>query len=301
MTSDKSILNGICAVLLDVDGTLLDYQTRLPESARAAVQEARRRGHRVYLCTGRSRAEIYPSLWEIGLDGLIGGNGSYVESDGEVVWHQVLARPVVERAVAWMESYDLAYYLESNTGLFGTDHLPEKTAVLLGGATEENIAKVRKGFPDMIYDPTQGRDEVNKISFVLQPGLDLAALAEAFAGEAGIDTWSLTGGGPEFGEFGQLGVHKGAAVRRLAAEFDQPAMDEPQLLDMAADEQDPGTRHGVTLADGTGSVEPGAARPVGSGGAAARRVGVCALVMDVSRSRAPRIRRGRKNPPIDWH
>ena len=209
-------------LLLDVDGTLLDYQTRLPESARAAVQEARRRGHRVYLCTGRSRAEIYPSLWEIGLDGLIGGNGSYVESDGEVVWHQVLARPVVERAVAWMESYGLAYYLESNTGLFGTDHLPEKTAVLLGGATEENIAKVRKGFPDMIYDPTQGRDEVNKISFVLQPGLDLAALAEAFAGEAGIDTWSLTGGGPEFGEFGQLGVHKGAAVRRLAEHLDMP-------------------------------------------------------------------------------
>ncbi len=209
-------------LLLDVDGTLLDYQTRLPDSARAAVQEARRRGHRVYLCTGRSRAEIYPSLWEIGLDGLIGGNGSYVESDGEVVWHQVLPRPVVERAVAWMESYDLAYYLESNTGLFGTHHLPAKTAVLLGGATEENIARVRKGFPDMIYDPTQGRDEVNKISFVLQPGLDLAALADAFAGEAGIDTWSLTGGGPEFGEFGQLGVHKGAAVRRLADHLGMP-------------------------------------------------------------------------------
>ena len=209
-------------LLLDVDGTLLDYQAQLPESAGAAVREARSRGHRVYLCTGRSRAEIYPSLWDLGLDGLIGGNGSYVESDGEVVWHQVLPRDVVERAVVWMEERGLAFYLESNTGLFGTEHLPERTAVLLGGATEENIAQVRQGFPHMIYDPTQGRDEVNKISFVLEPGLDLAALAESFAGEAGIDTWSLTGRGPEFGEFGQLGVHKGAAVRRLAEHLGMP-------------------------------------------------------------------------------
>ena len=96
--------------------------------------------------------------------GYSGGNGSYVESEGEVVWHQVLPRDVVERAVAWMEGHGLAFYLESNTGLFGTEHLPERTAVLLGGATEENIAQVRKGFPHMIYDPTQGRDEGNKIS-----------------------------------------------------------------------------------------------------------------------------------------
>ncbi len=209
-------------LLLDVDGTLLDYQAQLPESAGAAVREARSRGHRVYLCTGRSRAEIYPWLWDLGLDGLIGGNGSYVESDGEVVWHQVLPREVVERAVAWMEERGLAFYLESNAGLFGTEHLPARTAVLLGGATEENIATVRAGFPHMIYDPTRGRDEVNKISFVLEPGLDLAALAESFAGEAGIDTWSLTGQGPEFGEFGQLGVHKGAAVGRLAGHLGVP-------------------------------------------------------------------------------
>ena len=52
------------------------------KSAVRAVREARAAGHRVYICTGRSRAEVYPELWEIGLDGMIGGNGSYVEDHG---------------------------------------------------------------------------------------------------------------------------------------------------------------------------------------------------------------------------
>ena len=59
-------------IFLDVDGTLVDYENQLPDSAVAAVRRARENGHRVYICTGRSRAEIYPELWEIGLDGICG-------------------------------------------------------------------------------------------------------------------------------------------------------------------------------------------------------------------------------------
>ena len=70
--SDKKI------VFLDVDGTLVDYNGDLPDSAVQAVRAARANGHRVYISTGRSKAEVYPELWAIGLDGMIGGNGSYV-------------------------------------------------------------------------------------------------------------------------------------------------------------------------------------------------------------------------------
>ena len=31
---------------------------------------------------------MQPELWEIGLDGMIGGNGSYVEHHGQVLMHQ---------------------------------------------------------------------------------------------------------------------------------------------------------------------------------------------------------------------
>ncbi len=42
-------------IFLDVDGTLVDYHNRIPESAIRAIRQARGNGHLVYVCTGRSR------------------------------------------------------------------------------------------------------------------------------------------------------------------------------------------------------------------------------------------------------
>lgn len=223
--SAVSALRPPAVVLLDVDGTLVDYEQILPEGAARAVRAARRRGHRIFLCTGRSRAEIYPELWSLGVDGLIGGNGSYIEANGSVIAHRVLDAEVVERAVAWLVAEDLGFYLETNSGLYGSDNLPEKIAGVLGGVTPPNLQRAREGFPDMIYGTRSGRDDVNKISFVLEPEVDLARLAREFAGGAQIDTWSLTGNRPEFGEFGQLGIHKGVAVRTLADWLGVPVSD----------------------------------------------------------------------------
>ena len=66
-------------IFLDVDGTLCNYEGVIPESAKQAIKQARKNGHKVYICTGCSRAEVYQEIWDIGLDGMIGGNGSYVE------------------------------------------------------------------------------------------------------------------------------------------------------------------------------------------------------------------------------
>ena len=79
-------------IFLDVDGTLVDYHNRIPESAIKAIRQAREKGHLVYVCTGRSKAEMQPELWEIGLDGMIGGNGSYVEHHGQVLMHQLISK-----------------------------------------------------------------------------------------------------------------------------------------------------------------------------------------------------------------
>ena len=107
-------------VFLDVDGTLVDYENHLPDSAVIAIRAARANGHRVYICTGRSRAEVYPELWDIGLDGMIGGNGSYVEDSGKIVMHQRITRDQCRQSVDWLHGRDLAFYLESNNGLFAS-------------------------------------------------------------------------------------------------------------------------------------------------------------------------------------
>ena len=81
------------AVFLDVDGTLVDYSGRIPASARHAVRAARANGHLVFLCTGRSRSELWPDVTDIGFDGLVGGAGAYVE----VVMDQMAASPLAKK------------------------------------------------------------------------------------------------------------------------------------------------------------------------------------------------------------
>lgn len=75
-------------VFIDIDGTLLTENGIIPESAQQACRQARENGHLLYLCTGRSKAEIYDSIWNIGFDGLIGAAGGYVESGNEMLYHK---------------------------------------------------------------------------------------------------------------------------------------------------------------------------------------------------------------------
>ena len=44
-------------IFIDVDGTLVNYENILLKSAVEAIQSARPLGHKVYISTGRSRAE----------------------------------------------------------------------------------------------------------------------------------------------------------------------------------------------------------------------------------------------------
>ena len=85
-------------VFLDVDGTLIDYEAKLPASAAKAVDQARANGHKVYICTGCSKAEILQrNLCD--LDGMIGGNGAYAEDNNHVVMHQGLSKEDVKNIV----------------------------------------------------------------------------------------------------------------------------------------------------------------------------------------------------------
>ena len=94
-------------IFLDVDGTIVDYDNHIPNSARQAIRKARENGHLVYVCTGRSKAEMPDDIWNIGFDGMIGGNGSYVEHKGQILQHQLIPYETAKRAVDWLESRGL--------------------------------------------------------------------------------------------------------------------------------------------------------------------------------------------------
>ena len=195
-------------IFIDVDGTLVDYENNLPESAVLAIRKARENGHKVYICTGRSKAEVYENIWDIGLDGMIGGNGSYVEDHDHVVMHQLITKEQCKHIVDWCHSRNLEFYLESNNGLFASEHFEEKGNPVIKiysqrkGKADADQATVRKVFPDMIFDGELYRDDVNKVSFILNSYQDHLDSIEEFP-DLKPGTW---GGKGEIALFGDLGV-----------------------------------------------------------------------------------------------
>ncbi|SDB33498.1 hypothetical protein SAMN02910298_01623 [Pseudobutyrivibrio sp. YE44] len=202
-------------IFLDVDGTLVDYENNLPESAIVAIREARKNGHKVYICTGRSEAEVYQNIWDIGLDGMIGGNGSYVKDGNTVVMHQLITAEQCKHIVDWCHSRKLDFYLESNNGLFGSEHFEENALQALQEYStrkgrDANIT-VRQIFPEMIFDGELYRSDVNKVSFVLNTYQDHLDSIEEFP-DLTAGTWGGAGEKALFGDLGVKGISKKHAV-----------------------------------------------------------------------------------------
>lgn len=195
-------------IFMDIDGTLLNYENKLPESAKEAIQQARKNGHKVYVCTGRSKAEVYDYIWDIGLDGMIGGNGSYVEHHNHIVMHQLITREECKHIVDWCHSRGLEFYLESNEGLFASENFEEKCDPVIKvycarkGKEDADKQTTKTIFPEMIYGGNLDRDDVNKVSFILNSYQDHIDSIEEFP-TLKPGTW---GGAGEVALFGDLGV-----------------------------------------------------------------------------------------------
>jgi Cof subfamily protein (haloacid dehalogenase superfamily) len=207
-------------VFLDVDGTLIDYETKCPDSAKKAVELARANGHKVYICTGCSKAEIAQrDLPE--LDGMIGANGGYVEDAGEVVMHQAFSVEQVKHIVDWCNERHLGFYLEANSGMYINSWFVEQAPATMmayakgKGASDDRAQAAAESFiGGMIRTDDLYRDDVNKVSFILSTYQDHLDSKVEFP-DMEANTWGGKGEVALFGDLGPKGITKKHAIEVL--------------------------------------------------------------------------------------
>lgn len=205
-------------LFIDIDGTLVDYEGNLPESAIEAVRQARKNGHKVYLCSGRSKAEVYAPIWAIGVDGYLGGNGCYIESEGNVVFEQLIPEKTSHEIVDWLHDNHLEFFLESNSGLYASENFETAGLPVMRlysqrkGAANADKLTVRDAFPEMIFDGDLYRNDLNKVSFILSDLSDLDKAKERFP-DMKIGSWGGAGELALFGDVAAENIDKATAVR----------------------------------------------------------------------------------------
>lgn len=105
-------------IFIDIDGTLLDPVNGVPESAVIAVREARARGHKVFICTGRSKINVPTAVSEIGFDGYICAAGAYAEAEGEILLLETLEKETVMKLMEPINSRAIGCLFEGYRATF---------------------------------------------------------------------------------------------------------------------------------------------------------------------------------------
>ena len=224
-------------VFIDVDGTLVNHDQELSQSARQALTSAVAAGHQLILCTGRGKAEIYPFLWDIGFRGLIGSNGAYGEVDGDVIFNEHMPKEDVAELAAWFDSVGAMSFWATGSEVYPVGGFLD---LFRPAATGEPLLEGDwRTFLDQIepYVREGVPQTATKVTFFLPTGLGvtLADAQERFGDRFSIIPGSLPDARGETGELTALGMNKSVGLKKMAAHLGVSLEDTIALGDSSND------------------------------------------------------------------
>ncbi|KAA9089529.1 HAD family hydrolase [Microbacterium radiodurans] len=218
------------AVFLDVDGTLLQNGTHLPESAVAAVRRARQNGHLVLLSTGRGMAELRGPILDIGFDGAVTNGGAFAGIGDELVVSRLMSAAEIARLSAEFDARGIHWYFQSYDRLFASPGLPTLLADRLERDRVLHAERARAAGvdPDELEFFSIGMktfdDEIHfsdaEVAKAVILGHDAGTVADLLA-DLAPDFAVVSGTIPlpdgSSGEIAPRGVNKGAAILEVLA------------------------------------------------------------------------------------
>ena len=132
-------------IFLDADGTLFHHEGYIPNSAIDACIQAQKNGHKVILCTGRQRIEIFGDMLKIDYDAIIAGSGATIECDHEIIEENALPKEESEYLTKYLLDRNIPANFESSTKIYANqftkDTMLKKVEEQCKGKSEEEKAK----------------------------------------------------------------------------------------------------------------------------------------------------------------
>lgn len=113
------------AIFLDIDGTLTEPGSNTPpKSAVWAIEQAKKEGNYVFLCTGRNYGMLSPLL-SYGFDGAVASSGGYIEYGGEVIYDCPMPEELKRTALDVLKENGVYRTVECMDGAYTDEELKE--------------------------------------------------------------------------------------------------------------------------------------------------------------------------------
>lgn len=134
-------------VFLDVDGTLVNFQSKIPDSAITALKQAQANGHRMIIATGRQRSQIYPQLLDaVSFDGILACCGAYLEYNGREIYESVCSDEKLSEIIDFFHEHDISYCLQTKGHLYAEARDLERIRQFM----------IDRGNPDVLIESVLG-------------------------------------------------------------------------------------------------------------------------------------------------
>ena len=124
-------------IFFDIDGTLLDYDGRMPQSTREALALAKEKGHRLILCSGRNKCAVKQLMERFNFDGCVCSAGAYVEYHEQVVCEETFTDATLQRLIDFLEQDGASYGLQCKDYIACPDRMHEEYEKAFGTKAEE--------------------------------------------------------------------------------------------------------------------------------------------------------------------
>lgn len=132
-------------IFLDADGTLFHHEGYIPDSAIKACIQAQKNGHKVILCTGRQRIEIFGPMLEIDYDAIIAGSGATIECEHKIVEENALTKEESQYLSNYLLENNIPANFECSNGIYATQYTKD---TMLKWWKNNVPAKVKKKKPN---------------------------------------------------------------------------------------------------------------------------------------------------------
>lgn len=199
-------------VFLDVDGTIVNDKGIIPESAKQAIRTAVENGHKLVVCSGRSRFQLPQMLLDLGFSGMVTAAGAQVTADGKEIYHAVIDEEHRKFVTEYMEKNQFAYCFQTDYGVVINHRCEERILKIMNdmGITEEHMSQLVGEF--YIQEDVWNNEREEKLIYYdapfgvarvhadLEPYFDTVAL-------------SLSGADDYCGEVGINGIHKATGMK----------------------------------------------------------------------------------------
>lgn len=206
-------------IYMDIDGTLRDEQKGIPASAVWALDQCRRVGIKVVICTGRNPGSVQEDVRALTTDGIISGGGCYITYHGVDYWKKHFSGRVLgevltlalERQLSLAMEADQKIFMDYNAAAFYREDFQHK----ISGSSREVQEIIREQnkipYENNIGELQSRPCEIHKIcmfgkkSAIDRTEMELAQKAEVIQKKEWNGQWYL--------ELLPKGCHKGKAVR----------------------------------------------------------------------------------------